>query len=386
MIPLDTVLIGVYEQPATSLQKWADRGINTLVGIAQGQNRLDAFNAATNAKIRVLAAPDPVPAIDVSIPAFLGWNQPDEPENQNHVPNLDYNAAAEVYVKRFLTLKAANAKAANTPIFGNFNGMVLTAAREAPPAVGTWTNIVGPQYRRFFEGVDWLCADWYVRNSGRTPDRILPLISAMMQRLNDWSFGKPSMAFIECSFQGRTEVGSSAPTPSEMRATIWTSLIFGAKGIVYFPAKVGGGFKFDNTTPEIVEEMKRCNSELKLATPYILNGVRTITNGAGSASAIWKDSVGRSISASVKFDSVSKTWTTEVDLSALTDVEIAKAEILKLKTENSALTQTNKDLTDTVARLQKDNSTLSDKSSALQVRIDNIRQWYTNGGSLITSM
>ena len=313
------VLIGVFQQPAQSLAKWFGRGVNTLFDVAEGHDRAATLNAASALGMKAMVSPAPTnPGSEVSHPAFLGWVMPDEPENWPHVPkdalgNRDFPKAVVDYVKKYTALKAI---APNVSVFGNFNGSAVTSAQLAynkPTLVDR--NILIGEYKDIFKGADWLGGDWYVRNTGRSPDQIGSLTRKMINLMRAWSGGKPMLVFIECGLQGLNKTGAAAPTPAEMRANIWISLILGACGIIYFPAQVGGGFKFDVTPTDLVAEMVLQNQQIKQAEPWLLGGQRTMRVETDlEFGATWRLQDGTEMTADVQWNSAGNKWESVISI------------------------------------------------------------------------
>src|SRR5437763_4677608 len=80
-------IIGVWYQPASSFQKWKDRGINTLIGFegeGGGVTRDAWMKAAREAGLCYIVKPVPEdPAqmkSNAADPNLLAWKQPDEPD------------------------------------------------------------------------------------------------------------------------------------------------------------------------------------------------------------------------------------------------------------------------------------------------------------------
>lgn len=287
-------MIGVYQQPASSYQKWKDRGINTIYDFPEGHERNPCWREADRLGLKVVVQPNEL--VDGNVqndPMVEGWLQPDEPENNNHVPVVnnvrDYMGAANKYVERYQAWKV---KYPGVKVYGNFNGMNITATREdwPPNKPPSERYCLIPEYRRFFEGADVIGADWFVRNTGRTSSQIEPLFTKTVQRVKDWSGSKPFFLFIECGYQHRGETGGVAPTPEDVEEEVDLAFGLGAMGVVYFPARPLHGFEFDTTTPEIVTVMKRVNAKYGTpATPPIDDLTLEVAKSRLDAYKKWAD-------------------------------------------------------------------------------------------------
>lgn len=345
MAPRDFV-IGVWQQPASSFQKWKTRGCNTLVDFPLGADRKPlstsdrqaAFAVADEIGFRIICDPDPDDyRRDVGHLSLLAWMQkPDEPENWEHVKykdaagTRDFVRATADWFSRRSTL---NGLAPSVPLFGNFNGTVLTSAWETWPANKPLSerNIIIPEYRLFMSQCDWVSADWHVINFARSPDQIVPLYRKMVERLRDFSGGKRVMAFIEASHQGLAKFPTGrAPTRAEMRAEIWTAIICGATGITYFPAKVEGGYVADAMTADLIAEMGWNNIAIASAQEWILNYPRSFTASGDGKNIVstWKDSSGMGVTANVFWNPALNTWDTALSI---------PSELDALRNENKSL-------------------------------------------------
>jgi len=102
-------------------------------------------------------------------------------------------------------------------------------------------------------------------NYGRTIDRVRNLMAPGRK--------KPVWAFVEV---GHPATESSAPTITgpEIRAAVWSSLIHGARGIVYFNHSFGGDCKSqhllrDSCGAEVRPEVTRVNQQISRLAPVL---------------------------------------------------------------------------------------------------------------------
>jgi hypothetical protein len=258
-------LIGVWYQPASSFQKWKDRGINTLIGYegeGGGVSRDAWMKAAREAGLYYIVKPIPQdPAqmkSDAADPNLLAWEQPDEPDGGGNVPPDQIIA----------NYKAWKAIAADKPVLLNFDGW---KTQWRPPA----------DYVEYCKGGDWLAFDYYIINRGEGPDNI-KRIGERLDKLKEWSGGaaarKKLLVFIECSdqnlkaqdwAQNNDATGKPpaprmrCPTPDEMKQEVNIAIQHGASGIIYFPDRIGKGWEnFDSVPPDVESAMKELNAKL----------------------------------------------------------------------------------------------------------------------------
>jgi hypothetical protein len=269
-MPKPTFLIAVFSQPIGSFDKWISRGINALVSHEPDGGRVpkSAWEAAATAKnLYFMDYPSEDDASlqnEANQTHRLAFMQDDEPDLTRDVNNDPQNkfikegpfkgwTRPEVLVARYQRCKAA---APNLPVFCNFAGPQMT--------VEAYTH--GAGHKPYIAVADWLSHDWYVKNKNhqRYP---ISLIGKAMDRLVQWSAipenpaGKPQFVFIECSEQKVSPLGR-APTPDEVEEEVNLAVSKGARGIVYFPQRLGGGFQYDAMPPEIVERVTAVNRRL----------------------------------------------------------------------------------------------------------------------------
>jgi hypothetical protein len=103
---------------------------------------------------------------------------------------------------------------------------------------------------------------------------------------------KKFFAVIESSDQDLNSM-SRAPTTDEFRGEIWEAIVHGAGGILYFPQKIGGGFQYDNTPPNLLAEMQTQNARIKshgkiLNLPWNPSSLKWTASSA-QLEATWRD-------------------------------------------------------------------------------------------------
>lgn len=239
-------VIGVWSQPAWSMQKWKDRGINTAIGYESlsGTVSVDSFSQQVS-KLGMYMIRHPNwanLASDKQYTNLLAWMHNDEPDYKN-VPASKLQAD---YAK----LKAANH---NLPVFVNFAGSF---------ALWGYGGKKQADYQAWMKGADWISNDLYPITAHNRPSA-LDAAGLAVERLANWSGGKRQFSVIEASDQELSDHPDyPGVTPDQFRAQVFNAVIKGATGIIYFPQKIGGGFKFDNMTTPVEAEMKSVNARL----------------------------------------------------------------------------------------------------------------------------
>jgi hypothetical protein len=241
-------IIGVFQQPTSSFDVWRSRGVNTLVGYEaeSGSRRIsnhDWTEAAAAKGFYYIRQPSNDLEADARDPNLLAWMQDDEPDVKK--PPTDPSVLKEKY--------AAWKKAGpNVPVLVNFSGGNVLGGK-----------IDRATYVEYMKAADWVGNDFYAVTGYNRPDWLWK-VGAAVDRLREWSGGKPQLAFIETSAQrlSWTPRTTRGVAPAEFRAEVWDAVIHGAHGVVYFPQQIGEGFKYDTTPTRVAVEMALQNRRL----------------------------------------------------------------------------------------------------------------------------
>jgi hypothetical protein len=256
-------VIGVWKQPSYSFATWRARGINTVVGreTLGGTVSFAAWRSELEREdLYAIREPYGPLAEDARDPRLLAWLAADGPDD------AAASLSPATLKRRYRRWKSASRR---TPVLLNFCGACVLNH-----------NHPARRYRDWIGAADWLSNDFYpVTGSGR-PDWIdrrrksRPPMGAVLDRLSSLSRGKRQLEVVEASDQGGAH--RRAATPAELRGMVWHSIIHGASGIVYFPQRVQGDFKFDAMPPRLVAEMTRINRSITRLAPVLLSrGVRS---------------------------------------------------------------------------------------------------------------
>jgi hypothetical protein len=237
-------------QPVESFDSWKGRGVDTLVGYESRSNRVTIAQwsqAAADKGFHYIRQPSNDLATDARDARLLALMHDDEPDAQK--PPTDPKLLAADYAH----WKAA---APNKPVLVNFSGGRLLSGQD-PKSL----------YASYLNSADWIANDFYPVTGYNGPDQLWK-IGAAVDRLRDWSAGKPQFCFIETSNQRlpwmpRTTRGV---TPDELRAQLWHAIIHGVRGVIYFPQQLGDKksipFRYDATPQAVSTEMLRQNTRI----------------------------------------------------------------------------------------------------------------------------
>jgi hypothetical protein len=242
--------IGVWDQPTGNFDTWKQRGINTLVQYdSYGNTQSIAYwsQIALDKGLHMIRQADTDPAADAAKWSnLLAWMQPDEPELRSDFSTGD---AAATYSQ----LKAADPK---MPVFVNF---------DASDIVGWQKDVSAATYQRFMSAADWISGGMYpISGWNRLDD--LDVMGRAVDRMEAMDQGAPTFAVIESSNQEGPwlPANSPSPTPTQVRAQVWDSVIHGARGIIYFPQQLSeiNGFNYDAIPPGVAAEITKIDAQL----------------------------------------------------------------------------------------------------------------------------
>jgi len=239
--------IGVWYQNLTTtvINGYAAMGVNVYVYPDTGMTTTFLNLMKTDGMYAVLPQ-DSFGLSQVSNKTIIGWfNPPDEPDNAQPNGSGGYTDPInpQVQISQYNTLKAADS---TRPILLNlgqavaWDGYVGRGSRTGHPedygynSTYKWTN--GVTYTGgYTKGSDIAAFDFYPMNStSSTVGGKISVLANGVSRLVSWSPpGHPIWNYIETT---DITVGDSAPgpTPAQVKAEVWLSLVHGSMGIMYF--------------------------------------------------------------------------------------------------------------------------------------------------------
>ncbi len=261
----DFFIIGVDFQPSSSFATWKSRGINTVVRLRPGADSVAAFDNAAVANGLKAIRNTTNPSADSALTHLIATLDNDEPE-------MDYTN----YVDGRAAVQAANDadNAAGKPFFTNFAGPWI---REDVTGTRDYCGIRGQVYNQWCYGeymlaTDWVSFDDYPMNRGISINSIANIMGLISPQVTT----KPRIAYIEASDY---DCANGYPNEWHVSYQAMLAVISGARGIIYFPHKLGGVEGScatptpDGTTAPIQTEMTRVNAALAAIPATTLNGV-----------------------------------------------------------------------------------------------------------------
>jgi hypothetical protein len=241
---LPTFPVGVDAQPQYSWDKWKMRGIDTLCRAElQGKTVEWIDSEAKKAGLRLIRQPLAKPADDIGNAALLAWSHGDEPDlHVDTTPPTTLKASYDAW-------KAVDPARLVFVNVSGWNLMNMPSSSKCDAAC----------YTKLTEAADWIGNDYYPVNI----DQDVEWVGKAVDKLRTLSKGKAQLAYIEASDQELPWAsGAKGPTPEQLHAEIWNAIVHGARGICYFPQRIGGAFSYDNTVPAVVDEMTKQNALL----------------------------------------------------------------------------------------------------------------------------
>jgi hypothetical protein len=277
--------IGVWMQNPSNATRFAEVGVNHYVGLWQGPTE-EQLATATAAGMPVVCEQAGVWADNVSHANIRGWLQADGPDNAQERADGSYGPCIEPSVTqaRYAEMRAADA---TRPVL-----LLLGQGVATPDWIGRG-DCTGhtEDYPEYAKAADILVNYTYPL-ANQQP---LELVATGIERLNGYAaWQKPVFADVEAS----SIEGLPRPTPHQLRAEVWMSLIHGAAGIQYFCHRMTPLNETDCLDDEATASaLTRINSELtQLASalnsqsyamkPQSSNGavpVRAVTKNLGGA-------------------------------------------------------------------------------------------------------
>lgn len=246
--------VGVWLQDPALAPRYRDLGINLYVGV-RDLSRPEPLAPLREAGIRAVLRADEVALRFRDDPQVAGWMMEDEPDSAQLLgPCQGYGSPVPPSQVR-LKFERIRSEDPTRPVL-----LVLGpgAAWDHSPARGPRRG--HPEdYPEYARGGDILAFSFHPVNreepavSGR-----LELMVRGVDRLRAASGGrKPVWAFVET-----TAIRDEArkPSPRDVRAEVWMSLIHGARGIVYFPHRFRPRFEEAGLLAD--EEMSRAVAEI----------------------------------------------------------------------------------------------------------------------------
>jgi hypothetical protein len=217
----DTFPITVWLQSPSNAPAYAAIGINHYIGLYQGPTSSDLTTLA-QANMPAFCDQNSVGLANLSNKIIAGWTQQDEPDNAQPVDGGYGPCVAPTTIRSLYQTMKTNDP--SRPVFLNFGQGVANDAWVGRGSCSGQTQ----DYAEYSKGADIVSFDVYPINSGLD----ITLVATGVDRLNQYvNWKKPVWNWIECT---RIDQSNPKPTPDQVKAEVWMSIIHGSSGIGYF--------------------------------------------------------------------------------------------------------------------------------------------------------
>ena len=272
--------IGVWLQDPKNAVKYKAAGINLYVGLWKGPTERQ-LAALKKADMLVICGQNAVGLRHRDDPMVVGWMHGDEPDNaQRRKDGKGYGPPIppERIIADYRKIRAADP---NRPVLLNlgqgvaWDGWIGRGVRTGHPE----------DYPRYVKGCDIASFDIYpVVSTRRQVAGNLWYVARGVQRLVKWTGGvKPVWNCIECTRISNTKV---KPTPHQVRAEVWMSIIHGSRGLIYFvhqfkPRFIEAALLHDR---RMLAAVTKINAQIRALAPVLnspdIRGAVTVTSSA----------------------------------------------------------------------------------------------------------
>lgn len=259
--------IGVWLQNPRNGTLFKSMGINTFVGLWKGPTEQQLSEVA-KAGMYVIAEQTETAMTLASAAAIRGWLQPDEPDNAQKAAIGYGDCMMPDEIRR--RYEAIRARDTTRPVFLNFGqGLAHKGWKGRGAKCAALDH--DSYYREASRGGDIISFDIYPATEARQPEIYgrLELVAEGVQSLKRWA----GVERLVWNVIGTTHINdpNRRPTPQEIRAQVWMSLVLGSRGIVYFLHEWKPSFREDAVFryPETVREIARLNGEIEMLAPVL---------------------------------------------------------------------------------------------------------------------
>jgi hypothetical protein len=213
--------IAVWLQSPPNAARYAAVGVNTFTGLWMGPTEEQLAGLAA-AHVTTYCDQSGVWNAHLADPTIAAWMQPDGPDNAQQNASGGYDPCIEPSVIR-AGYDAFVASDRTRPVYLGLGRGVADTQWNGRGTCRGHTEM----YAEYAKGGDLLSFHIYPHEDG-VP---IETVAAGVENLRGWSEArKPISATIEASDIN----GNGRPTPAELAAEVWMSLVHGASGVQYF--------------------------------------------------------------------------------------------------------------------------------------------------------
>lgn len=264
--------IGVWLQNPKNAERFKQAGFNLYIGLWQGPTE-EQLELLRKAGMPVICDQNAVGLRHLDDPIIVGWLQPDEPDNAQEIgkdaqgnPIYGGPIPPKEIIERYERMKK------NDPDRPVYLGLGQGVANDR--WIGHGTGFHPDHYYLYVKGGDIISYDVYPV-AGLNDENLLWYVAKGLDRLYSWTRWNKSTDgdkiiwnVIECTRISNLE---RKPTPQQVKAEVWMSLVHGARGIVYFvhqfqPRFIEAALLED---PEMLSAVKAINEQIKELAPVL---------------------------------------------------------------------------------------------------------------------
>lgn len=220
--------LAVWLQSPANAARYRAAGINTYVGLWRGPTE-EQLETLAKAGMRVICSQNAIGLRQKDNPVILAWMHDDEPDNAQSLgegKGWGPPVAPEQIVEDYRRMRAADP---TRPVLLNLGQGVAWDGWH-----GRGVRSRHPEdYPKYIEGCDIVSFDIYpaVHDKPEIAGNLW-YVGRGVERLVQWSEGKKRVwNCLECT---RISNPNRKPTPHEVRAEAWMSIIHGSRGLIYF--------------------------------------------------------------------------------------------------------------------------------------------------------
>ena len=250
----------VWLQNPKNAIKYKELGINVYVGLWKGPTE-EQLEELRKAGMYVICAQNEVGLKHIDDPIIIGWLQPDEPDNAQLLPNGSYGPPIppDEVIKSYMKMKTADP---SRPVLLNLGQGVAW-----DEWYGRGVRTGHPEdYLEYIKGCDIVSFDIYpvVHKDPRVAGKLWYVARGVV-RLREWSNGQKII--WNCIETTRIDNPNIKPTPRQVKAEVWMSIIHGSMGIIYFvhqfkPVFIEAGLLADKEMSQAIKEINKQILEL----------------------------------------------------------------------------------------------------------------------------
>ncbi|MGB9876265.1 MAG: hypothetical protein ACPLPS_00690 [bacterium] len=264
--------IAVWLQDPKNAQRYKEAGFNLYVGLWKGPTE-EQLEALRKAGMMVICDQNEVGLRHLDDPIIVGWMHQDEPDNAQEIgkdangnPIYDGPVPPKEIVERYKRMKERDP---DRPVY---LGLGQGVANDT--WIGRGSGSHPDDYFTYVKGCDIVSYDVYPV-AGLNDENLLWYVAKGVIRLFNWvNWNKSTDGekivwnCIECTRIGNLE---KKPTPHQVRAEVWMSLIHGSMGIVYFVHQFKPKFVeaalFEDS--EMLAEVTAINMQIRELAPVL---------------------------------------------------------------------------------------------------------------------